>query len=100
MSLAATEEARIVHKLPGRVRGTCPFVSAQDAEEFAVANDPTFDICKISEAQHQISIHDRCAVAPGHGRRTQMGYQICCAFRRHESILITARLSKPRNPAA
>ena len=38
----------------------CLFVSAQDAEEFMVANDLTFDAWKISEARSPIFIQGYC----------------------------------------
>jgi hypothetical protein len=44
-------------------RFACVFVSARDAEGFAVANGLAFDTWKISEAQSADSIHNRCAVA-------------------------------------
>ena len=38
----------------------CLFVSAQDAEEFIVTNNPTFDACEISEARGPVFIRGYC----------------------------------------
>lgn len=41
-------------------RFACVFVSFQDAEEFMVANDLTFDTWKISKAHSPVSVQARC----------------------------------------
>lgn len=48
-------------------RFACLFVSAQDAEEFMVANDLTFEAWKISEAREPILVRSYCDDAQREG---------------------------------